>query len=69
MAMWNPTSEDPLFWSAPEALSPQQREKVRQYIRSHPELRQHIQALITAVVASKPDNPLAFAHTFFKELA
>jgi hypothetical protein len=59
-------AEDPLFRSAPEHLSPQQREEVRQYISGHPELRQMIQDLITAVVASKPDKPLEFARDYFK---
>jgi hypothetical protein len=60
--------QDPLFKSAPEHLSPQQREEVRQYIRKHPELRQMIQDLITAVVTSKPEKPLEFARDYFANL-
>jgi hypothetical protein len=59
---------DPLFKSAPEHFSPQQREEVRQYIRNRPELRQIIQELISAVVTSKPEKPLDFAREYFQNL-
>jgi hypothetical protein len=59
---------DPLFQSAPESLSPQQRDEVRAYIQKHPELRQIIQDLIKAVVTSKPERPLDFARDYFQNL-
>jgi hypothetical protein len=59
---------DPLFLSAPEPLSPQQREEVREYIRKHPELRQIVQDLIKAVVTAKPEKPLDFARDYFQNL-
>jgi hypothetical protein len=59
---------DPIFRSAPESLSPQQREEVRQYIKAHPEVKQIVQDLITAVVAEKPEAPLDFARQYFEKL-
>ena len=62
------SNENPLFKSAPEALSMQQREDVRQYISAHPELREIIQKLIEAVVTEKPDRPLDFAKQYFEKM-
>jgi hypothetical protein len=62
------TEIDPIFQSAPEHLSPQQREEVRQYIKVHPELKQIIQDFITAVVSEKPDIPLDFAREYFEKM-
>ena len=60
--------DDPLFKSAPESLSPQQREEVKHYIRSHPEVREIIQNLIEAVVTEKPEKPLEFAKSYFQNM-
>ena len=60
--------DDPIFKSAPEELSPQQREEVRQYILTHPEIREIIQHLIEAIVTEKPDKPLEFAKQYFENM-
>ena len=57
---------DPLFMSAPPELSPKQREEVRNYITSHPEIKQVIQELMVAIIANKPEKPLEFAKEFFE---
>ena len=58
--------DDPIFKSAPEEYSPQQREEVRQYIRAHPEIREIIKNLIEAVVTEKPEKPLELAREYFQ---
>lgn len=60
--------QDPLFRSAPPSLSPQQRAEVRQYIHDHPEIRELIQNLMTAIISNKPDKPLEFAAEYFRNL-
>ena len=54
--------------SAPPELSPKQREEVRTYIAQHPEIKQIIQELISAIISTKPEKPLEFASEYFSNL-
>lgn len=60
--------DDPIFKSAPEEYSPQQREEVRKYILAHPEIREIIRELIEAIVTEKPEKPLDFARSYFEKM-
>lgn len=54
--------------SAPPEYSPQQREEVKKYMISHPEIKSIIEELMVAIIENKPEKPLDFAREYFNNL-
>ena len=63
-----PSKVDPLFRSASEDMTIEQRIELRAYVREHPEIRTILQDFVANVLADKPEDTVEFAKEYFSSL-